>query len=171
MTNPSDKISKLHFEVNNFGYYKNINRKISTFRQNGRSDYQLIYIDKGHCTIKIDGKKRHLSDGNIILFSPFERQEYSFSENSNYYWIHFSGTDVKNTLNRLNLGDIIFQAKSLFEFKEIFNKMIKDNALNGVATTQLLTAHVISLLCLLSRKVYTKQNSLHKVIEKMQTDF
>lgn len=171
MTNPSDKTSDLPFEVNNFGYYKSINQKISTLRQNGRSDYQLIYIDKGCCTIKISGEKTRLSDGNIILFPPFVRQEYTFSEGSNYYWIHFSGTDVENILNRLNLKDIIYQTKNFFEFKEIFNKMIMDNAVNDLATAQILAAHVISLLCMSSRKIYTKQNPIHKVIEKMQTDF
>ena len=171
MTATSDKKSDMSFEVNNFGYYKNTNIAINTLRPNGRADYQIIYADKGYCTLVENGKSLCVDSGSIIIFRPEERQEYTFSANSDYYWIHFSGRDVENTLNNLNLKEKVYKTGSFFEYKVIFDKMIKDNTVNDIATPAMLSAHLVLLLSISARRLYTKDSPIHKVIEKMHTDF
>lgn len=171
MKSHSDRKSDKYISVNNFGYFKKTERIINTLRKSGRSDYQIIYIENGTGTFTFDKKVYNLRSGNVVIFRPFERQEYYFSLNSNYYWVHFTGTGVEKLLDELKLNDTFFYTGEFFGFKEVFEKMIKDNAINDVATASLLSAHVISLLSLTSRKLHTTDSVIHRAIEKMQTDF
>ncbi len=171
ITEWSDKTSDRYITVNNFGYYKSISRKISTQREKGRSDYQIMYLDKGSGTFFLDNKWTEIPCGTVIIYRPEERQEYSIYLNSDYYWIHFSGTEVENLLEELKLNGTVFNTGDFLGFKEIFEKMIKDNSVSDMASSSLLSSHLITLLSLTSRKLHTSDNSIHKVIEKMQTDF
>ena len=49
--------------------------------------------------------------------------------------------------------------------------MIHDNLQGDIASENLLSAHLISLLSHISRKVYAPDNSIARIITKMQTDF
>ena len=167
----SDKKSDKYICVNNFGYFKNTERIIKTLREKGRSDYQIIYIEKGTGTFTFNNQKHHFGAGNVVIIRPFERQEYHFALNSDYYWVHFTGTGTEKLLDELKLNDTFFYTGEFFGFKEIFERMIKDNTIKDMATESLLSAHLISLLSITSRKLYTSESIIYKVIEKMQTDF
>lgn len=171
LTSSLDKTSGKHIAVNSFGYYRNIERKLDTFRKYGRNDYQILYIDKGNGIFEINNEKKLIQSGNIILYHPGEKQKYSLEINSDYYWIHFAGTGVEDLLNDLKLTKSTFETGDFFSFKEIFNKMIRDNSVDDIASKTLLSAHLISILSLTSRKIYTADSVIHKVMEKMQTDF
>ena len=171
MKSHSDRKSDKYISVNNFGYFKKTERIINTLRKNGRSDYQIIYIENGTGTFTFNEKKHHLQGGNVVIFRPFESQEYHFTLNSDYYWIHFTGTGVEKLLEELKLEGTIFNTGDFLGFKEVFEKMIKDNAINDYASSNLLSAHLISLLSLTSRKLHTTDSVIHRAIEKMQTDF
>ena len=171
LTSSADKTSDKYITVNSFGYYKNTEKKIDTVREHGRSDYQIIYIDKGNAIFEINNEKISVSSGNIILYQPDEKQKYSLEPNSDYYWIHFAGTGVTELLRELKLTKNIFKTGDFFGFKEIFGKMIKDNSVDDIATKTLLSAHLTTILSLTSRKIYTEDSIIHKVTEVMQTDF
>lgn len=167
----SDKVSNKYLSVNNFGFHKNIEKNLKTLRKNGRSDYQIIYIDKGTGNFIIDGKSKSFSAGTVILYRPFERQEYVFDAGSTYYWIHFSGTIVENLLKELKIENTFFSTGESFSFIEIFEKMRKDSTIIDEATTELLSSNTIYFLSLVSRKIHTTNNIIYTVIEKMHTDF
>ena len=173
MTNHSDKTSDKYICINNFGYYKNIDKNVTTERKYGRSDYQLIYIDKGFGTFVADGKKTEIVEGNVIIYKPKTPQYYTFYPDSlsTYYWIHFTGFEIESILSELNITDSILHTGKFIELKEIFDRMIKDNAVNDISSQQLLCSHLISILSHLSRKIHTPQSNIHKVIETMQLDF
>lgn len=173
MTNHSDTTSDKYISINNFGYYKNIDEFVNTNREHGRKDYQLIYIDKGYGTFFLDDKHIRLSEGNVVIYAPHTPQKYWFNADSNatFYWIHFTGTGVQNLLCELNLKGMVFNAGSFIEFKEIFGKMIKDNAIGDISSPQLLNSHIISILSRLARKIMKSESKIHRVIEKMQLDF
>ena len=68
----SDKISDEYVSVNNFGYIKDVEYKISVKRDNGRLDYQVIYIDKGYGSFVINDEDiiiENNTDKFIIMFA------------------------------------------------------------------------------------------------------
>lgn len=84
--------------VNDFGYCKDYS-KMFTYRENGRPDYQLIYVKNGTLTIHENGKKRKLTAGDICLFRPNEPQVYIIDgESTTHYWILFTGSEVEKML-------------------------------------------------------------------------
>ena len=151
-TNQSDKTSDKYISINNFGYYKNIDEIVNTNRKYGRKDYQLIYIAKGYGTFVLNDEPIRLKEGNVIIYRPDEPQKYWFEADSSpsVYWIHFTGIGVHQLLAELKLNDTFFEAGKFIEFKEIFEKMIKDNAVSDAASQQLLNSHIISILSYLS---------------------
>ena len=64
----SDKKSDKYICVNNFGYFKNTERIIKTLREKGRSDYQIIYIEKGTGTFTFNNQKHHF-DKQLLKLS------------------------------------------------------------------------------------------------------
>ena len=90
--NKMEELSRKQLSVLQCGYWENCTFGIRTLRENGRPDYQLIYIDKG--SLLINGKK--YSAGSLYVFYPFEMQDYMTNEDgTDYYWIHYCGTEAK----------------------------------------------------------------------------
>ena len=84
--------------VNDFGYCEDYD-KMFTYRENGRLDYQLIYVKQGTLTIHEKNKKLKLTSGDICLFRPNEPQIYTIDgENTTHYWILFTGSEVEKML-------------------------------------------------------------------------
>ena len=85
--------------VNDFGYCRDYS-KMFTYRENGRPDYQLIYVKNGALTIHEQNKKLRLSSGDICLFRPNEPQIYSIDgEKTTHYWILFTGSEVEKMMS------------------------------------------------------------------------
>ena len=70
MNEHSDRVSDKYISVNNFGYYRNTNKKIHTLRKNGRCDYQLMYIDRGSAIFKVDGTPKKLLQAQLYCTAP-----------------------------------------------------------------------------------------------------
>jgi AraC-like DNA-binding protein len=88
--------------INNLGYYSNISQDISTSRPHPRADYHLLYVSTGQ--MRICGST--LNSGDAYLFLPNELHTYTYkkAENSHYYWFHFTGNKVKETLSRCGIS-------------------------------------------------------------------
>ena len=97
-SNP-EKESTKYIEVSNCGCYENITQ-FCTLRENGRIDYQLIYVKEGKMKVKTQTQKYELSAGDIILYRPGVMQHYySDGDNVTFYYIHFTGTGVSDMLS------------------------------------------------------------------------
>ena len=84
--------------VNDFGYCEDYD-KMFTYRENGRQDYQLIYVKHGALTVYEDGQKRRLTSGDVCLYRPNEPQIYVIDgENTTHYWVLFTGSEVEKML-------------------------------------------------------------------------
>ena len=125
--------------------------KTKDYTQNraaGRVDYQLIYIHKGAGHYYLHKKWENLSAGNILLFRPHEPQTYSyyFEEHPEIYWIHFTGNECKEIIQKYNLHNCYIGEHSLLKtlFQEIiielqikkpyFEEMVLSNFLQILAT-------------------------------------
>jgi AraC-like DNA-binding protein len=84
--------------INNFGYYFNISKNITTERAVPRADYHLLYVSSGE--VCINGVT--LKDGDAYLLFPHEPHIYTYkqTDRSRYYWVHFTGNKVSDIFSR-----------------------------------------------------------------------
>ena len=84
--------------INNFGYYFNVPKDVITARSELRSDYHLLYVSSGEVFVN----DVTLRDGDAYLFLPLERHLYTYkqTENSRYYWFHFTGNKAQTILSQ-----------------------------------------------------------------------
>ena len=148
--------------INNFGYYKGINKKVTTSRPLGRQDYQLIYVSNGELVLP----DKKLYAGDFCVFLPNTPQSYSYipSESCSYYWIHFIGYDVPSILKENGIINGFNQGNGRkLEADNLF-RAFKDSLLNSEKT---ITPYSISLLnsilLLLSSKTLTTNPYLKAV--------
>ena len=88
--------------INNFGYYFNISKNITTERAVPRADYHLLYVSSGE--VCINGVT--LKDGDAYLLFPQEPHIYTYqqTDGSRYYWGHFTGYKVSEILSRCKVS-------------------------------------------------------------------
>ena len=93
--------------INCCGYQKFMTKDFSKHREQGRLDYQLIYITNGYGNYLIDNKMLKLGAGSMILYPPHVKQSYTYfaSEQPEVYWIHFTGSNVDELLNKMDLSN------------------------------------------------------------------
>lgn len=106
-----------------------------TIRPNGRCDFQLLYVASGKVYFYLDEKEYIAQTGHMILYKPHEEQNYVYygTDQTQVYWIHFTGNDVENILKSY---DIPLQEPSFYvgnsiiyetAFKEIMKEIQNQN--------------------------------------------
>ena len=98
-TEKSNFSSKSYISVNNFGYCED-RTDMRIRREQGRLDYQLIYVKKGELLIHEGDKTLTVGGGEICLFRPGEPQLYNiYHTPTDFFWIHFSGSEAERMLS------------------------------------------------------------------------
>ena len=110
------------------GIYRLIHQAaMTTIRPKGRTDYQLLYITAGKAFFLLGENEKELSAGHMILYRPGESQHYYYyvEDKPEVYWIHFSGCDVSDILDKIGFFNtqILFCGIS-FQYLELFRQMI-----------------------------------------------
>lgn len=104
--------------------------KLPTYRPRGRLDYQIIYITAGcgHFHFGNVGNETIVPAGNIVLYRPKELQKYEYygEDKTEVYWIHFTGSNVKNILRQYGFPDKerVFQVGTSMEYERVFKRII-----------------------------------------------
>ena len=104
--------------------------KLPTYRPRGRLDYQIIYITAGCGHFHFDNvdDETIVPAGNIVLYRPKELQKYEYygEDKTEIYWIHFTGSNVKNILRQYGFPDKerVFQVGTSNEYEQIFKRII-----------------------------------------------
>ena len=117
--------------VSSCGIYRLSERpKMPTYRPRGRVDFQIIYIAAGcgHFHFDAVDNETIVPAGNIVIFRPKELQKYEYygKDKTEVYWIHFTGSDVKNILRKYGFPDNerIFPVGTSMEYERIFKRII-----------------------------------------------
>jgi AraC family transcriptional regulator of arabinose operon len=141
--------------------------KLPTYRPRGRLDYQLLYIVSGKVTFYIDGKEEVVSPGHMVLYRPKEVQKYEYDgiDQTQVYWVHFTGSSVKQILRNYGISDDmkIFYCGSNLHYQNLFRQMIQELQLRKEDFEELLVMNLRQLFILIHRQVNTinmSQNSL-----------
>lgn len=129
--------------------------KLPTHRPKGRLDYQLLYIASGRAHFYFDGKPTVVEAGNMVLYRPREEQRYYYygADQTEVYWVHFTGNNVKNFLRRSGIADdtrIIYTGISI-EYKNLFMSMIEELNLQRIDYEEMLINYFMILLISLHR--------------------
>lgn len=141
--------------------------KTKNYTQNraaGRVDYQLIYIHKGAGHYYLHKKWENLSAGNILLFRPHEPQTYSyyFEEHPEIYWIHFTGNDCKEIIQKYNLHNCYIGEHSLL--KTLFQEIIIELQIKKPYFEEMVLSNFLQILATIAR-------SHQQILSPLENDF
>lgn len=116
------------------GTYKLYTRpKLPTWRPRGRLDFQLIYIAAGKAHFHFGPNSEEetiVHAGHMVLYRPKEAQKYEYyaEDQTEVYWVHFTGSDVTNILRSYGLTDSkkVFYCGSGSSYQNLFRAMINE---------------------------------------------
>ncbi len=158
--------------VNSCGYYKMVKRPhFDTIRLNGRLDYQLLYVAKGSANFTVHGQDHTVSEGSIVIYHPQQPQLYSYnlSQNTEVYWLHFSGAGINDRIDRLGFKNSPFYRVGVKNaYIEIFEKIIKELQLRAEHFLELSDLYALELLSLMSRNLSSNSLNPYRVNELIQ---
>lgn len=169
----TDCSSDAYLAVNNCGYFLQIH-DILTQRPDGRTDYQLLYIDAGGGRLDYGGKLYHLNGGMLVLYPPHMRQHYRFDAQlrSDFYWIHFAGSGAEALLQSLGLAGGVYHTGPLPGFVSLCKAMTLEAQLRRSAHRQMTAALCMQLLVLSARAAAGQVRAngrLEQVLELMHS--
>ena len=137
--------------------------KMPTYRPRGRVDFQIIYIAAGcgHFHFDTVDSETIVPAGNIVIFRPKELQKYEYygEDKTEVYWIHFTGSDVKNILRKYGFPDNerIFPVGTSMEYERIFKRIIIELQRCQDNYEEMLTLLLRHLLIIFQRELTREQ--------------
>ena len=144
-TESHDKVSEHYLCINSCGLHKN--SYFQTIRKNGRSDYQLLYVEEG-VLILLDGEREiTLTPGGFVLYSPNVPHNY-YQKEGVCYWVHFTGGSVEEILRDASLQGLHYYQGKRHEpsITRCFEKMIFHYVQRSPLRTATLNADLVALL-------------------------
>lgn len=106
--------------------------KLPTHRPRGRLDFQILYIASGKVHFYFDNSEMDtvVSAGNMVLYRPKEPQRYVYfgADQTEVFWVHFTGGNVKNILRGYGIQDNmrIINTGTSPEYTRLFKQMIQE---------------------------------------------
>ncbi|MBE6760881.1 MAG: helix-turn-helix domain-containing protein [Ruminococcaceae bacterium] len=138
-------------------------------RPYGRKDYQLLYIKKGFIEVTFDNKPIVYGKNTLFLIKPNVpnfRRILIEKEKCVCLYIHFSGSDAENILNKYGITQAVMKFDEDFEiFEEILNRM--DAGRNSSHYSELCDLLFQELLIYLSDYLKQKEITTHKGFNKI----
>lgn len=109
---------------------------VLTERPEGRTDWQLLYVEAGEITLKLGDTPQTVKKGSIILYPPHQPQYYYYHKEHKpiIYWVHFSGRDVVDTLHHYNIttNQNVFYVGVNLVLSTLFRQIINELQLRNV---------------------------------------
>lgn len=158
--------------VCNSGTYHLFKRtKVPTYRPRGRLDYQLLYIASGKGYFHFKDKDVVVTAGQMVLYRPKEVQKYEYYgiDQTEVYWVHFTGGNVKNILRAHGMTDDIqvFYVGTSLSYQNIYKQMIQELQMRRTDYEEMLVHHLSELFILIHRQlIHTRNNIRHDYLEK-----
>ena len=133
--------------------------KLPTHRPRGRRDFQILYIASGKAHFYFDksDKDTVVTAGHIVIYRPKEPQRYVYygTEQTEVYWVHFTGGNVTNILRFYGITDDmrVISTGASFEYTRIFKQMIQELQRCQTHYPDLLTLLLLQLLIQIHRQI------------------
>ena len=130
-------------------------KRLPTWRPKGRLDYQLLYIVSGKGHFYFHGEDRVVYAGRMVLIQPRQEQRYEYfgEDKPEVYWVHFTGSDVKNILRSYNIpmDDPIFYSGASSTYSYLFKEMVHELQNCKTGYEDLLTMYLRQIFLLVQR--------------------
>ena len=130
-------------------------KRLPTWRPKGRLDYQLLYIVSGKGHFYFHGEDRVVYAGRMVLIQPRQEQHYEYfgEDKPEVYWVHFTGSDVKNILRSYNIpmDDPIFYSGASSTYSYLFKEMIHELQTCKTGYEDLLAMYLRQIFLLVQR--------------------
>ena len=130
-------------------------KRLPTLRPKGRLDYQLLYIVSGKGHFYFHGEDRVVYAGRMVLIQPRQEQRYEYfgEDKPEVYWVHFTGSDVKNILRSYNIpmDDPVFYSGASSTYSYLFKEMIHELQNCKTGYEDLLTMYLRQIFLLVQR--------------------
>ncbi len=97
----------------------------TVIRRKGRHDYHILLVTGGTCEVFHNCKSYTLTEGSLILYEPYEEQEYSFKSGSTSLWCHFCGNIVGELLDSCNIKSGVYFLKPDKAIFESYSNLIQ----------------------------------------------
>ena len=151
-------------------YSLNNIKSLPTWRPKGRIDYQLLYIVSGKTHFFIDGEERIVTAGHMVLFQPRQQQRYVYygSERPEVYWVHFTGSDVKNILRhyQIPLNEPVFYSGASATYAYLFKGMIHELQSCQTGFSELISMYLRQIFLLVQRTRKETKPSISTFIQQ-----
>ena len=146
--------------------------KLPTHRPRGRLDDQILYIASGKAHFFFNGVEKIVNAGNMVIYRPKEEQRYFYysTDHTEVYWLHFTGSNVKNIIRKYGISDDIhvLHTGTSLEYKRIFLQIIQELKLCREDYEELLVTYLQQLLILIHRAINSKpRNKNHALMQEM----
>ena len=129
--------------------------KLPTWRPRGRLDFQLLYIAAGKAHFHFDGKEQIVTAGHMVLYRPKEPQKYEYygEDQTEVYWVHFTGGNVTNILRSYGLTDDkrVFYCGSGLDYQNLFRTMINELQMCKENYAEMLEMYLKQIFIMLQR--------------------
>ena len=138
--------------VNCAGYIS-IAAPFTTHSTKGREDYYLMYMSEGNLKMDLPDGRVTVRPGDAVIFPPKYRYRYTFSGcgTLSYYYVHFTGSHIKELLCSLGLHELplVLSAghseAALRAFSDMFEAYTQGGELRDPSIAAALTGALVSL--------------------------
>lgn len=154
--------TKQFLAVNWCGYQRLQTRNLSRNREQGRVDYQLIYITGGKGYFRFQEDMLEVPSGSLVVYAPGQPQHYSYlaEDGTEVYWIHFTGYSANDYLRQFGLlKQSVHSVGVMDEVTALFKKMIQELNSHRPLGGHLVNAYLLEMLALLGRRLQTPEES------------
>ena len=142
--------------VTSCGTYRLYTRyKLPTWRPRGRLDFQLLYVASGKAHFLFGDEERIVTAGHMVLYRPKEPQKYEYygEDQTQVYWVHFTGGNVTNILRSYGLTDDkkVFYCGSSLDYQNLFRTMINELQMCKENYAEMLEMYLRQIFIMLQR--------------------
>lgn len=166
----TEKISDKSFEINHSDIINISFRDTLTLRKNGRVDWYIMYLLEGCCTVVEKGVRTRAVAGDLILYRPGERQEYSFSQEDEtvYAYAHFSGTECEELFASLAVfRSRITHVGTFPQLERLFREAVRERYLKKPFWEQTSAALLLQFLIAAARCITADSRHIGSQLEQV----
>ena len=160
--------------VTSCGTYRLYTRKkLPTWRPRGRRDFQLIYVASGKAHFHFGDEERIVTAGHMVLYRPKEPQKYEYygKDQTQVFWVHFTGNDVTNILRSYGITDNkkVFYCGSSLDNQNLFRKMINELQMSKENYAEMLEMYLRQIFITMQRAfIGTIKKEKARVVDKIE---
>ena len=147
--------------------------QMRTHRPDGREDYLLLYVADGVMRCVVDGEEQTLEKGTAVLFRPREEQDFcaSAEEKSEYYWCHFTGSEVESVLADCGIltHKKVFRAGGSSDYQWLFLQMIRELQAKRQGYEEILRLNLRHLCLLIGRHRTEEHTADAKILGEIES--